>query len=246
MSEEAAVGDSEPPLRRLSDAEALSAARLRQERAFIPSTDMFALVLQVLGGWEQLKAAVNMYRFLDAGPEADWPGQKDLPGAMNNLVKKYGIRWPHDRFANAVDHANKLRQRLAHFLYFSAIVGDEPPDRTFYFTALGSDGESFKEMGVALGLEWRDEEWARQNRREVSITEQELRETLAELKWLIDCCRGLVRIHGLLSNEDTNLPDDKVIDASMWQVNWWLPEWGNRETTQLTVGHLRRLPDETN
>jgi hypothetical protein len=90
-----------------------------------------------------------------------------------------------------VNHCNQVRQKFAHFLFVSAIVGEEPPDRTLYFTRLGKADDSYKAQGSSLGLSWRDEEWAQQHRHEDSITEQELRETLAELKELIDWCRAL-------------------------------------------------------
>ena len=196
-----------------------------------------ALVLQVLGGWEQLKAAVNMYQFLEAGPGAEWPGQENLPAAMNKLAKEYRIRWPHDRFAAAVDHADKIRQRLAHLFYVSGVVGDEPPNRTLYFTRLGKAGDSFKAKKGGLGLEWKDEEWAQQHRHEDSITERELRETLAELKWLIDWCRALKRLAGILDNSP-DLPDDHPINTS----GWWIPR--RTDTEPLLLGRDLRLGDE--
>ena len=152
-----------------------------------------------------------MYRFLEAGPGAARPGEKNLPAAMNKLANEYRIRWPHDRFAAKVDHANKIRQRFAHFFFVSGVVGDEAPNRTLYFTRLGKAGDSYKAKHGALGLEWRDEEWAQQHRHEDSITEQELRETLAEMQWLIDCCRALRRLAGILENsphlsEDHDVP----------------------------------------
>jgi len=38
----------------------------------------------------------------------------------------------------------------------------------------------------------------------------------------------------------------RLIDPFMWQVNWWLPEWGDPRTTPLTVAHIRLQPDESN
>jgi hypothetical protein len=63
---------------------------------------------------------------------------------------------------------------------------------------------------------------------------------------MIDCCRGLLRIRDILADESADLSDDKVIDPFMWQVNWWLPEWGDPKTTSLTVGHIRLGPGESN
>jgi len=135
--------DSASPSRRGEfDAQfdALDVARRRQERAFIPSTNMEGLVLQVIGGWEQFKAAVNMYRLLDAGPGTDELVREKLPAAMNKLARRHRIRWPHSRFSTAVNHASDVRHQFAHFFYVSSILGDESPDRTLYFTRLGKAG----------------------------------------------------------------------------------------------------------
>ena len=134
------------------------------------------------------------------------------------MAKGYRIRWPHDCFAAKVNHANNIRQRFAHFLFVSGITG-ERPNRTLYFTRLGKESDSFKAKRGALGLEWRDEEWAQQHRHEDLITEQELRNTLAELKTLIDWCRALRRLAGILENSP-HLPDDHPIDTPRWWIPW--------------------------
>lgn len=222
---------------KLTAAEALEQARYKQEQAFIPTVNLEALVLKIIGGWEQLKAAVNMYRFLEAGPGGEPIGRDDLPAAMNKLAKKFGLRWPHDRFAAKVNHCNQVRQKFAHFLFISAIVGEDPPDRTLYFTRLGNATDSFKAQGSSLGLQWRDDEWAQQHRHEDSITEQELRETLAELKDLIEWCRALRRLAGILENSP-DLPDDHPITTA----GWWIP-WRTEKEPLVVLGDLR-LPDE--
>jgi len=71
-------------------------------------------------------------------------------------------------------------------------------------------------------------------------------ETLLAIKWMIDCCKGLGRIRDLLAEEGADLPDSKVIDPYIWQVHWWLPAWGKREATELTIGHIRLQPGEKN
>ena len=177
-------------------------------------------MLQVVGGWEQLIAAVNAQQFMDAGPGADWQSDdKKLPATMNKLAKKYRIRWPHDRFAAKVNHANKIRQRFAHFLYISSVLGDEPPTRTLYFTRLGKAGHSLRAKPGTLGLEWRDEEVVQQYHHEDNITEQKLHETLAELKSLIEWCWALRALAKKLS-DSTDLPDDHPIDTEDWLIPW--------------------------
>jgi hypothetical protein len=78
------------------------------------------------------------------------------------------------------------------------------------------------------------------------ISEQSLIEALSAIKSMIECCKVLWRIRDLLAEESADLPDSKVIDPYMWQVNWWLPEWGKPETTELTVDHIRVQPGEKN
>ncbi|KUH70022.1 hypothetical protein AU184_14555 [Mycolicibacterium novocastrense] len=55
-----------------------------------------------------------------------------------------------------------------------------------------------------------------------------------------------LRIRDILADKGADLPDDKIIDPCIWQVNWWLPKWGDPRTTPLTVGHIRLRPGETN
>ena len=43
-----------------------------ERQAFYPSSILERLVLQVMGGWENLKTEVNLSRFTAAGPAADW------------------------------------------------------------------------------------------------------------------------------------------------------------------------------
>lgn len=224
-------------LRRLSATEALRQVRLEQEQAFIPTTNLEAQVLKIIGGWEQLKAAVNMHRFVEAGPGGDRLRRDDLPAAMNKLAKRFRIRWPHDRFASKVNHCNQVRQKFAHFLYISAVVGENSPDRVLYFTRLGQAGDSFRAQGPSLGLEWRDTEWAQQHRHEDSITEQELRETLEELKELIEWCRALRRLTNILG-DSPDIPDDHPINTS----GWWIP-WRTEKEPLLVFGDIR-LPDD--
>jgi hypothetical protein len=108
--------------------------------------------------------------------------------------------------------------------------------------------EPFRSAGPSAPgeLSWRDENWSAQTRHAAAIREQDLIEALQGMKWMIDCCRGLVRIGALIANENADLPDNKVIDPFMSQVNWWLPEWGGPQTTPLTVGHVRLRPGEVN
>jgi len=80
-------------------------------------------------------------------------------------------------------------------------------------------GDSYKAEGNLLGLEWINEEWLRQNRHEDDITERELRETLEEIKWLMDCCLAMKRLAGIL-HRSPDLPDEHPITGAGWFIPW--------------------------
>ena len=111
--------------------------------------------------------------------------------------------------------------------------------------SLVEPGEAHGRRGEALGLKWRDEEWAQQSRHQDSITEQELRDTLTKENWLIQVCRAVRRLGGILENSP-DLPDDHEAMGAGWYIPWTLPEWrdGRRRCTSATYGYLmtRWLP----
>lgn len=225
---------------------AYEADRAAYERAFRPAATMEALALRVIGGWENLLGEVNFTRFHCAGHQAGPLDQERLPKAMREVADALRVRWPHDQWANMATKAKFGRDMLAHMLYVKSVTG-ERPERVMNVVLLGRPGEPRKAAdGNPSELSWRDETWSMQTRHVAPIREQALIETLEGIKWMIDCCRGVLRIGDLLADKTAHLPDDKVIDSYMWQVNWWLPEWGDPETAQLTVGHIRLKPGEKN
>ncbi|ASW89728.1 hypothetical protein [Mycobacterium marseillense] len=217
-----------------------------EERAFKPSKTPEALILRVIGGWENFLGVVNFTRFHVAGYDAGPLEKQELGKGMREVADTLRVRWPHQAWSAAAAKAKLTRHELAHMLYILSVEGDMP-DRTIYVARLGEEGKPRKAPDGTPGeLSWRDENWSSQTRHLAAIREQTLIEALDDMKWMIDCCRGLVRIGALLADETADLPDHKVIDPFMWQINWWLPEWGDRETTSLTVGHVRLRLDECN
>jgi hypothetical protein len=207
---------------------------------------MEALALRIIGGFQNLLGEVSFTRFNSAGHAAGPLDRDDPPKAMRLLADDSRVRWPHDAWAKAYTRAKFARDMLAHMLFIESVTGEQP-NRIMTVTMLGEPGAPRRTKGGNPGeLSWRDDTWSMQKRWRAPFKEEALIEALADLKWLIDCCRGLGRIRDLLSNEDAYLPDDKPIDAYMWQVNWWLPEWGDQQTTQLTVGHIRLCHGEKN
>ncbi|MCV7090078.1 hypothetical protein [Mycobacterium interjectum] len=224
----------------------VEAHRKAEARAFKPSRTPEVLILRVIGGWENLLGVVNFSRFHAAGYGAGPLPKEELAKGMRGLADKLRVRWPHQDWSATAARAKLARNELAHLLYILEVEGDMP-DRTFYIARLGEEGKPRKAADGTPGeLSWRDENWSSQTRHVAAIRERALIEALEGMKWMIDCCRGLLRIGALLMHENADLPDNKVIDSYMWQVNWWLPEWGDPETTPLTVGHVRLGPGESN
>lgn len=214
----------------------VEAHRQAEARAFTPSKKPEALILRVIGGWENFLGVVNFTRFHVAGYGAGPLKQEELAKGMREVADKVRVRWPHQDWSALAAKAKLTRHKLAHMLYIHSVTGDMP-DRTIRIARLGEEGKPRKAPdGTPSELSWRDENWSAQTRHVAEVRERELIEALTDMKWMIDCCRGLLRIGGIIAVEHADLPDHKVIDPFMWQVNWWLPEWGDPETTPLTVG----------
>jgi len=225
---------------------AVKARREAEARAFRPAPTAEALILRVIGGWENLLAEVNFTRFHAAGFDAGPLEREKLPKGMRQVADAARVRWPHQQWAAMAAKAELARHELAHMLYIDSVTG-EMPERTINVVRLGAPESPRKASDGTPGeLAWRDNTWSAQTRQLAAIREQALIEALRGMKWMIDCCRGLLRIRDIIADQTADLPDDKVIDPFMWQVNWWLPEWGNPETTPLTVTHVRLRPGESN
>ncbi|WP_330186001.1 hypothetical protein OHB26_39500 (plasmid) [Nocardia sp. NBC_01503] len=108
--------------------------------AWEPARSMEGLVLQVIGCWELVVSEVNAVYFHAAGPDAQPADARKLAATIRKAAEIYHIRWPHDRWANAVEQVSKgARHRLAHLLYVDEVTG-ERPDRTMTFVRLGRPG----------------------------------------------------------------------------------------------------------
>ncbi|CAA0134641.1 Uncharacterised protein [Mycolicibacterium vanbaalenii] len=223
----------------------VTATREAEQRALTPADTMEALALQVIGGWESVTTDITWIRFHLAGFDADeLEEDSKLARIMRVAADEIGVRWPHQPFASAITFANNTRRTLAHLLYIESIVG-ERPHRTMRIVRPGAPGEPRQRT---RGLSWRDETWSMQTRHRADILEQDLIAALAAIRSVRDCLHGLNRIRGILSEEGTRegLADDKIIDPFMWQVNWWLPEWGELWSRPLTVADVFLQPGETN
>jgi hypothetical protein len=169
---------------------AVEARREAEARAFGPAETPEALILRVIGGWQNLLAEVNFARFHAAGLGAAPPKQEELAKAMRELAEAARVRWPHQQWSAMAAKAKLARHELAHMLYIFSVEG-EMPDRTINIVRLGEPGSPRKAPDGTPGeLSWRDESWSAQMRHMAPIREQNLIEALQGIKWMIDCCRG--------------------------------------------------------
>lgn len=205
----------------------VEAHRKAEERAFKPSRTPEALILRVIGGWENLLGMVNRSRFHVAGYGAGPLPMEDPAKGMRELADDLRVRWPHQAWSATAAKAKRARNELAHLLYIHEVEGDMP-DRTIYIARLGEEGKPRKALDGTPGeLSWRDENWSSQARHVAAIRERTLIEALEGMKWMIDCCRGLLRIGALLMDETADLPDDKVITPSCGRLTGGFPNGVN-------------------
>lgn len=97
-----------------------------ERRSFEPARLIERLVLQILGGWSNVIAESNFARYNAAGSDAEWAQESKLVMAVRELAENFRVRWPHDDFAAAADHAGNVRHQLAHMMFIKEIAGDSP------------------------------------------------------------------------------------------------------------------------
>jgi hypothetical protein len=85
-----------------------SVRRRLDEDAFEPSPVIERLVLQVIGGWELVKAEIYFHSFAAAGFGAEWSSEK-IVKAMKKIATAAHVRYPHEQFAAAANDANDVR-----------------------------------------------------------------------------------------------------------------------------------------
>jgi hypothetical protein len=226
--------------------------RRLDEDAFRPSSVIERLVLQVIGGWELVKAEVAFHSFAAAGSDAQWRPDGNPAEAVLKIAKALRVRHPHEEFRDAAQEANAVRRRFAHLLALGDIVG-EWPERTLQFMRRGEPGESYGKLRERIGLKWRDQQWAQQVFHQDSISEQDLHKTLAQERWLIQVCRGIDHLGARLAESPDLADDRKISDGEWWSVytpnSWWipwvLPEWHRDKRTTLYVRDVRLPADDS-
>lgn len=152
-----------------------------EEEAFIPSRTIERLILQVLGGWSNLVETVRWQRFHIAGVEKKdeivHPNADQLGKLLKNIARDSHVRVPGSDFKAAATMIREVRNDLAHMLYLQEVAG-AAPHRTVTYVRVEN-------------LEFRDDVWSAQNRREVTVTEDQLRDALDATRWLIRCSKWI-------------------------------------------------------
>lgn len=231
-------------MRRVADFVSIDMAA--EDRAWEPmSSSMESLALKVIGGWETLTAQVN-WTYFSSARQGESPTSKDsLAAAIRTVADRYNVRWPHDQWSTAADDANSTRQRLAHMLYVYQVDNETPsPGRTLAFMRLGPPVLPRSVDRRLAGLAWSDSAWptTQQTRHIDIVTEQELMDTLATIKWLVDCCSYLDYL-GSVHRLPYGRPDNyELPDSELSQLKWWFDDWGDRRTSKLTAGQLYVRP----
>lgn len=213
-----------------------------EDRAWQPeAASMEALVLKVLGGWEVLTAQVNWSHFNCAG-QGGPPAETPLAVTIRRVAESYKVRWPHDKWSAACHKAGLVRHKLAHLLYVYRADNESPsPDRKLAFMRLGFPGQPRKVEKRPGELHWGDSvvPQSQQTRHVDLVTERELIEALASIKWLVDCCECLNWLGSIHRLDPRGWPDNYELEKrERDQLAWWFPDWGDRQTTALTAGQL--------
>lgn len=68
-----------------------------------------------------------------------------------------------------------------------------------------------------------------------SITEDEMSDVLASMRWMRDCCRIMDRL-GAIAAEVKPRPGLNLPSHEQNLLPWWFSEWGDRATVRLTWG----------
>lgn len=231
--------DDREPKRGPDDVRRASQANQRAaENAFIPSPDLSRLLWQVCGAWETVIEDVRFLQYtLKEAPPTDppfvHPDGENVARNMRRIAKKINLRLPSDTiWTDQCKRAKTMRDHLGHMLRFTSFEGITPNQSA---TLLRVAYREADEMSTDSG-------WATHQRITVTITEQEAREVLADLKYVHDSLFAL-RKFGV---GFATWPDTRSTEPVITLTRWWLDDWGPKPGevgwTAPTMGQLRIRP----
>lgn len=196
----------------------IEANRRAAERLFVPSPIIERLLWQVCGAWETVIEEVRFLHYALAEepptrPPFVHPDGENVARDMRRIARKINLRLPNDTLWTAeCKRAKAMRDNLGHMLHFKSIEGTTPEQAV---TLLRVPFREPDEMS-------RDGGWVQHRRTTVTITEQEAREVLADLRYVRDSLFAL-RKFGL---EFSHWSDDRSTRSVLGLMMWWLDDWG--------------------
>lgn len=231
----------------------IEANQRARDELWEPSPNIEHLLWQVCGAWETVVEQVRGLKYsLCQRPPTEPPFIRPQAARvhkdMRKLAKAVNLRLPNDsNWAEECERARAIRNHLGHMLHFKAIEG-EPPDqvvrlsRVPYFEPdeLSIHGE--EEQDLEPGEDDNRMEVAAHKRIEVTITADEARVVLADLKRVYNCIRAIERF-GIQFN---TWPDSKPVGDALDLLPWWCAEWGPERGedgwSMPAMRDLRRVP----
>lgn len=190
------------------------------EELFIPSPIIERLLWQVCGAWETVIEQVRFFQYVlketpPVKPPFIYPDGENVAHDMRRIARELNLRVESDSmWTEPCKAAKAMRDDLGHMLHFTSIEGVTPDQSV---TLLRVPYREPDEMTT-------DGQWARHNRKTVTITESQAREVLAGLKW-VNASIFALRKFGM---EFASWPDDKSVDLVITILPWWLDDWGPR------------------
>ncbi|UTM36639.1 hypothetical protein MX572_19295 [Rhodococcus pyridinivorans] len=161
-----------------------------QKEVFYPGASIYELILKLQCGWSMVLEEVKFMRFHDQGHDGpatrkrptDPPITKGhlLPGYLDDLAKKWDVDFDVETFRSVSKPVVELRNLFAHMLYIESVEGEFPNREVAFWIVPFEDSVSF-----------RSETWSQQRRQRHVVSEQQMRDSLADTRAILLECRRL-------------------------------------------------------
>lgn len=198
-----------------------------------PSSDVYRLLWQVCGAWETVIEEVRFFHYvLDENPPTEppfpHPDGENVARDLRRIARKLNLRLPSNTiWTDECKRAKSMRDDLGHMLHFTAVTGDRPNQAVEVLRVPYKEPDEMTTDG----------NWARHNRKKVTITQADARDVLAGLKFVKTSIFAL-RKFGV---EFNIWPDTEDIEYVLRIMPWWLNDWGQPGDPGWTVPTMRQL-----
>lgn len=198
-----------------------------------PSPVIEHLLWQVCGAWETVVEQVRglKYSLKEIPPTKVpfvYPKSDEVAHDMRGIAEDVNLRLPSNAiWTEECERAKTMRDHLGHMLHFKSIDGKAPNQSV---TVARVPWHAPDEMSI-VGEEERDFEpgevdmrmkLAKHRRIEVTVTAEDARAVLKDLKYVYDCARALEKF-GVQFN---TWPDTKSLGEAVKLLPWWMDDWG--------------------